>query len=309
MAQTKDIRTLVVKLLKAHKLRFVNLWSEQDPQSGARLTLLKFRRDKEHSPKAFFDDLNENGLQYKKLSKDPNALEIVCELHPRGTKQRVTKAREQNKKNVRSQGDADGGQGSAGNTNGKLNYMGIPSGTGAKLIQSDVQNRTAGEQNWEEFYRRVSKMLQSESIHDRPEIRQLREQLASAIVDAMGSDSSLYNGMRTSDLENKIKDVLCQNIDLVFGTRELANSVIRRSASPTIASTATMLKLRRGCVELTKMAAASDDARAQSRAIRLLGSVNSELQNPSGASSVLTNPVAALLLEGKTDDAFLALLG
>ena len=133
MPGSADIRGIGVKLLKAHKLRYIDMRTIKDPLTGTDVIVLKFRRDKETSPKSFFDDLNENGIQYKKLVKDPEATEIVVELWPKGQKHDVSKARDKARDKARSQKNKGESQVPTNN----LHYVGIPSGASkANMITS-----------------------------------------------------------------------------------------------------------------------------------------------------------------------------
>lgn len=242
MALASDIRSLVVKLLKAHSLRFMNIWQEADPQSGLKITLLKFRRDKNHSPKAFFDALNENGIQYKKINKDPDAQEIVCEIFPKGSKSRATQLRQKNREKDKQRNTHKSDEPSR-----NLSYIAVPEqGTASKMVDAlarDLQaagytegasmvERIAHEHNQSEFVRKMRDVLRSSKLYQRPEIRQIREQIVQDMMSALGADSSLYKTMRSTDLEKWVKDVFCDNIDLILDTRGVADSLLRRASVP-----------------------------------------------------------------------------
>lgn len=253
MPTSVDVRSIAVKLLKAHHLRYIDMKVVPDPLTGIKVIVLKFRGDKEHSPKAFFDDLNENGVQYKKLVKDPKAQTMICELWPKGQKRQVSDAREKAREEQRAKEKGT----ASGPSNGNVPYVGMPSpGTQAVMVAENKNTKVAGEQDWEEFRRKTAIVVRRLKIHDRPEIRQIREMLAHEIVKELGADASLIKGARGSDLEKSIIDVLYQNIDLVLDTRGVADSVLRRVAS-TLAPASRMAQVKRisrGLSELKRLA-------------------------------------------------------
>jgi len=291
MPASIDIRGIAVKLLKAHHLRYVDMRSLRDPLTGTNVIVLKFRRDKEHSPKAFFDDLNENGIQYKKLSKDPDALSIVCELWPKGQKRQVSEAREKAREQQRAKekGSTPGG------SNGNMPYVGLPAGgTQAVMIQSVAKEladaghtaeaqellRIAGEQDWEEFQRRLRKVLVRLKLYTRPEVRQLREQISGEIIKEMGPDVKLLNGAKGSDLEKHINDCILQNIDLVLDTRGIADSVLRRTAGnqKPVTQIAQLKRIRRGFHSLQGRAESSGESAVASRAKNYVDAFDHDIQ-------------------------------
>lgn len=323
-APGRDLRTMVVKLLKAHHLRYMNFWQEPDPQTGVSVTLLKFRRDKEHNPKAFFDGLNEVGLQYKKLSKDPNALEITCEIWPKGQKQKMTEMRENASKGVGTGGGEDGGD-SSGISNGSLRYLSIPDGeANAKMIESMVQEmedagfaeeanelrKIAFEQNWDEFRRKINRMFRRLKLHKRPEVRQLREQIAGEIIDEMGLDAELFQGLRGSDLEKKINECVHENIDLILDTRGIADSVLRRTANTDTQKIAKLRNLRRG---LRRVASMNDEDEWLAKVGRVISAVDSDIEDVLLGGDVtrtsFDSPLMTLLGERNIGAAYLMLLG
>lgn len=228
MPSSYDIRGIAVKLLKAHKMRHLSLTIQADPATGLRVHVLKFRRDKDQSPKAFFDSLNDHGIQYKKLSKDPDSLEIVCELWPKGQKRRAVDAREDARQKARTQQN----QGPSGTPTKSLNYMGIPSPSHPVVVSSTC--KTAGEQDWDEVRRKVSSLLKHLDLSKRPEIRQLTESLAGEIVKTLGQDSILLKDTKLSDLKSKVEDFLVENIEYLVNPEAVAESMMRRiSLTPT----------------------------------------------------------------------------
>lgn len=323
MPESRDIRTMVVKLLKAHHLRYMNFWKEPDPQTGVAVTLLKFRRDKSHNPKAFFDALNEVGLQYKKLSKDPNAAEITCEIWPKGQKGQMTKLREKASQGVGT-GKGEEGQDSTGNGNGSLRYIEVPNGeANAKMIQSTVQElREAGfteeaeelykiafEQNWNEFRRKITRMFKKLKLHLRPEIRQLREQIAGEILDEMGLDAALFEGLRGSDLEERINEVVNENLDLILDTRGIANSVLRRTASSKTQKLGQLKGLRRGLLLLADMA---EDEEVAIKVGAVLREVDEDVEDVLSGKEAhrvdFASPFVTLVSERNVGAAYLLLL-
>lgn len=328
MPDGRDVRTLVVKLLQAHHLRYMNYWKEPDPQTGVEVTLLKFRRDKEHNPKAFFDAINSSGLQYKKLSKDPNALEIVCELWPRGAKGKVNEMRDEASKGVGTgQNPKDQGE-SGGSPGGSLRYLSIPpSGeTNSIMVQSVAQELVEagcveeaaellrigmGGQDWDEFRRKVSRMFQRIKLHNRPEIRQIREQIANEIVSTMGLDAELFSGLRGSDLEKKINEVVQDNIDLILDTRGIADSVIRRTASAGVPKIAKLIQLRRRAEVVRTF---SDEISVQNKASRIIKDIDGDIEREVSGSAEppqldLSSPLMVVLAESNVEAAYLMLLG
>lgn len=320
-----DIRGIAVKLLKAHHLRYIDMRSNADPLTGTHVITLKFRRDEKHSPKAFFDDLNENGIQYKKLVKDPDATQIICELWPKGQKRRVSELREK----ARSEQRAKENGGSTGVSNGNMPYVGIPSGgSQAVMIQSVAKDlaqagyeeeandllRMAGEQDWEEFHRRMRKVFTRLKLHTRPEVRQLREQISAEIVKEMGPDVVLLRGARGSDLEKEINSAIHEHIDLVLDTRGIADSVLRRTASslsPT-QKIAQLGKIRRGFMTLQGRAADTGAASVAAAAKVYVDSLGQDMQvlAEGGTKTTvrLTDPVVSLVSLRNLDAAYLHLV-
>lgn len=264
MPSSVDIRAIATKLLKAHHLRYIDMRSISDPQTGLKTIVLKFRKDRDHSPKAFFDDLNENGVQYKKLSKDPDATEIICELWPKGQKRRATELREKARQQSRSKQN----KGPLGTPSRNLSYVGIPSpGTQPIMISSLAKElresgftdeaeelvRIAGEADWDEFRRIATRVLVRLKLHQRPEIRQLKEVIAGELLKELGPDSVLLRDIRGSDLETRINECLYDNIDLVLDTRGIANSILTRVASSG-QDLLTLKEAKRGMVTLGRKA-------------------------------------------------------
>lgn len=323
----RDIRSMMMKLLKAHHMRYMNFWKEPDPQTGVEVTLLKFRRDKEHNPKAFFDSINETGLQYKKLSKDPDALEIVCELWPRGAKGKMTEMRQDAGGGVGTGKGSDQGE-SGGSPGGSLRYIQLPNGeANAKMVQSVAEDLLEagfedeasellligkGGQDWDEFSRKISHMFRRLKLHKRPEIRQIREQVANEIVSTMGLDAELFSGMRGSDLEKKINDVVQDNIDLILDTRGIADSVLRRTASSATSKVARMRYLRRGVRMVAAIAADADESSAQKKASRIGRDLDLDIYTAAsggGRTCVdINSPFMVLLAERDIEGAYLLLL-
>jgi len=320
-----DVRGIAVKLLKAHHLRYIDMRSIPDPLTGTHVIVLKFRRDKEQSPKAFFDDLNENGIQYKKLVKDPNATQIICELWPKGQKKRVSELREK----VRDQQRSKENGGTSGISNGNMPYVGIPAGgTQAIMIQSIAKElaeaghgeeakellRIAGEQDWEEFRRRMRKVFSRMKLYMRPEVRQLREQISSEIIKEMGPDVELLRGTRGSELEKHINDCLHEHIDLVLDTRGIADSILRRTAehlSPE-QKVAHLQRIRRGFTVLANRASNTGDLDVADVATKYADLLARDIQTlVDGGSSVavkLDDPVVALVSSRSLDAAYLHLV-
>jgi hypothetical protein len=325
-----DVRTLVVKLLKAHHLRYKAFGKQPDPETGVEVTLLTFCRDQDHNPKAFFDAVNETGLQYKKLTKDPNATEITCELWPRGMKGKVTEMREDSRKGVGTgQGTKDQGE-SGGSPGGTLRYLEIPpSGeTNSQMIQSVAKELVeagcveeaaellrigAGGQDWNEFRRKVSRMFHRIKLHQRPEIRQMREQIANEIVSTMGLDSELFSGLRGSDLEKQINEVLHDNIDLVLDTRGIADSVLRRTASCSsgVPKIAKLKNLRRGVLMVGSMGHGQEWRRKVNNLTRDINiDIDREIHGSKNSQLIdVDSPLMVLLAERNIEAAYLMLLG
>jgi hypothetical protein len=325
MPASVDIRGIAVKLLKAHHLRYIDMRSIPDPLTGTQVVVLKFRRDKEHSPKAFFDDLNENGIQYKKLVKDPNAQQIICELWPKGQKRRVSELREKARDQQRSKENG----GTTGISNGNMPYVGIPSGgTQAIMIQSVAKDlaeagyedeaaallRIAGEQDWEEFHRRLRKVFVRMRLYTRPEVRQLREQISAEIIKEMGPDVELLKGARGSDLEQHINDCIREHIDLVLDTRGIADSVLRRTADRRgpEQKIAQLQRIRRGFSSLHLRAKETGDTDVALVAKSYVDSLANDIQTlADGGSSTrvsLTDPAVSLVSSRQLDAAYLHLV-
>lgn len=324
MPASIDIRGIAVKLLKAHHLRYIDMRQIPDPLTGTNVVVLKFRTDKEHSPKAFFDDLNENGIQYKKLSKDPEALVVVCELWPKGQKRQVSELREK----IRSQQRSQENESPAGGTNRNMPYVGVPSGgTQAVMIQSlakDLQKaghtdeaddllRIAGEQDWEEFQRKMQKVLGKMNLYTRPEVRQLREAIASEIIKELGPDVELLRGTKGSDLEKHINDAILQNIDLVLDTRGIADSVLRRTASKLTPEHAIvqLKKIRRGFLSLETLAKDSGEPEVAARAAEYAAAIQHDevaTLDDSARRVDLSDPVVSLVSARRLSAAYLLLV-
>lgn len=323
-ASSIDIRGISVKLLKAHHLRYLDMRIIPDPLTGTKVIVLKFRRDKTHSPKAFFDDLNEHGIQYKKLSKDPDAQTIICELWPKGQKRQVSEAREK----ARAQQRAMENGGTVGPSNRNMHYVGVPNaGTQAVVIQSLAKDlrtsghfeearelmRIAGEQDWEEFDRRMHQVLMHLRLYSRPEVRQLREQVASEIVKALGPDISLLKNTKGSDLEAKINDCIFRHLDLVLDTRGIADSVLRRTASSTNpkALIPQMQRVRRGFKALCALAQDSGDAQVEAKAKEYVQRIASQIDkvlNGSTETLDMNDPAIALVHGRQIEAAYLHLV-
>tara|TARA_R100001079_G_scaffold97565_1_gene61172 strand:- start:1094 stop:2056 length:963 start_codon:yes stop_codon:yes gene_type:complete len=313
-----SLRTLSVKLLKAHHLRYINFWREPDPETGVEVSLLKFRRDKDHSTKAFFDALNESGLQYKKISKDPDATEIVCELWPKGAKRRMTEMRNKAKKGV-GYGKGESSSGPEGpSSSSNLPYIQVPNGEAmSNLLQATVDYlRTSGldeeaeellsvadAQPWGEFSRKVSRMLKSISIHSRPEIRQIREQLARSIVDCLGQDSSLLQGMRGVDLDKKISEILASNLDYILDTRGLADSILRL-----VSSTPADAPLRAASRTLEEVSKYDDSNEFESRVSSLASDIEHSIRTGEAILDT-SSPLMRALSRGDAVSSYLILVG
>lgn len=325
MPASVDIRGLAVKLLKAHRLRYIDMRSIPDPLTGTQVIILKFRRDKERSPKAFFDDLNENGIQYKKLVKDPEATQIICELWPKGQKRRVSELREK----ARSQQRSKENGGSSGVSNGNVPYVGIPRGEAQSIMVQSVAKdlvaagykdeakellRTAGEQDWEEFHRCMRKVFTRMKLYTRPEVRQIREQIASEIIKEMGPDVDLLKGARGSDLEKHINDCVQEHIDLVLDTRGVADSVLRRTASNlnVTQKLAQLQKIRRGFRTLQDRAKQTGDLKVAAIAQTYTDSLGQDIQTlvDGGVETRvnLTDPLISLVSLRHLDAAYLHLV-
>jgi len=321
MPSSVDIRGIATKLLKSHHLRYIDMRSVSDPQTGLKTIVLKFRKDKDHSPKAFFDDLNENGIQYKKLSKDPNATEIVCELWPKGQKRRATELREKVRQKSRSQQN----KGPLGTPSQNLSYVGIPSpGTQPIMISSLAKElreaglqeeaedllRIAGEQDWDEFRRIARKVFIRLKIHQRPEIRQLKENIAGELLRELGPDSFLLKNLKGSDLEKRINECLYENIDLVLDTRGIANSMLTRVASPSHLLTS-LKSIKRGIRSLVSRAESAGHNKVASMAKNYEAEVdlaiNASIRDENFSEFSYT-PFFRLVEERDLDSAYLHLL-
>jgi hypothetical protein len=327
MALASDIRSLVVKLLKAHSLRFMNIWQEADPNSGIKLTLLKFRRDKDHSPKAFFDALNENGIQYKKINKDPDAQEIICEIFPKGSKSRATQLRRKYREKEKQRDNHRRDEPTR-----NLSYIAVPEqGTASKMVDAIVRDlraagysedaamveRVAHEHNQSEFVRKMRDVLRAAKLYQRPEIRQIREQIVQDMMSALGADSSLYKTMRSADLEKWVKDVFCDNIDLILDTRGVADSMLRRaSASSEEFDLPKLTTARRRLSALYDMVGDADlpssaKTRARVRVADARRSVDAKMrrllsENP--ASMDALDPIVAKVVHDGIDSVFFELI-
>lgn len=326
MVASADIRGIAVRLLKTHRLRYIDMRTIKDPLTGTGVIVLKFRRDKERSPKAFFDDLNENGIQYKKLVKDPNAVQIVVELWPRGQKHEVSKARDKARDKARSEKNKTNGAGS----NGNLDYVRIPSGANLNVITSlakdlieagfdeeaDELTRIAGGQDWDEFRRKMGKMFRRLKLHTRPEVRQLKEAIAAAVVKEMAADAALFKGMRSSDLERKFNDSVMEHLDLILDTRGIANSVIRRVASTSESPTNLIVQLKgvkRGLETLASRAQEAEEPEVLAAVMKRVAVVNDDIiaLRQGKKASVKTNlddHFMVLVASRKLDAAFLHLI-
>ena len=323
MPASVDIRAIATKLLKAHKLRYIDMRSLSDPQTGLKTIVLKFRKDRDHSPKAFFDDLNENGIQYKKLSKDPEATEVVCELWPKGQKSRATELREKARQKARSKSQSDG---PSGTPSQNLSYVGIPSpGTQPIMISSMAKElkeaglheeaeelvKIAGEQDWDEFRRVMGKVFGKMKLYRRPEVRQLREHIAGEILRELGDDSVLLKGLRGSDLEKRINECIYEHIDLVLDTRGIANSVLTRiAASPH--RVIALKSVKRGVDSLVARAEESGQDKAARLARKYASSVaeslSRSLNGEEGLLDVESSTLLRLVAERDLDSAYLFLL-
>lgn len=311
MTASIDIRGIAVKLLKSHHLRYIDMRTVPDPVTRTPVTVLKFRRDEKHSPKAFFDDLNENGIQYKKLVKDPEAVVIICELWPKGMKRRVSELREKKRSEQRAKENG----GVSGPSNGNMPYVGVPSGRAQSVtIQSSKQTKTAGEQDWEEFHRKVNKVLKRMRLYERPEIRQLREAISTEIIKELGPDAELIQGARGSDLEKEINSCIQENIDLVLDTRGLADSVLRRTASSQSIPqrVAQLTSIRRGLARLATMAETNSETLMAKQAATFTKSVEADIQSllegKEANNADLSHPVVALVSSRKIESAYLLLM-
>lgn len=326
MPGSADIRGLSVKLLKAHKLRYIDMRTVKDPLTGTDVIVLKFRRDKETSPKSFFDDLNENGIQYKKLVKDPEATQIVVELWPKGQKREISKARDKARDKARSQKNKGEGTGPKNN----LHYVGIPKPEAsinvitslAKEIkeagltgESEELLRIAGEQDWDEFNRKMGSVFRKLKLHTRPEVRQIRETVVAAIIKEMGADAELLSGMRGSELGKRITSVMADHLDLILDTHSIADSVLRRVASTTLEPSQVVAKLqgvRRGFLSIAARAKQADELAVEAQALVLANTAHADIQNiAAGDTAVLTkldDSLVGLVSSRKLDAAYFQLL-
>jgi len=326
MPGSADIRGIAVKLLKSHRLRYIDMRTVKDPLTGTDVIVLKFRRDKDASPKAFFDDLNENGIQYKKLVKDPDATQIVCELWPKGQKRQVSELRDKARDKARAQKN----QGSEPGSTGNLSYVGIPSGQAQSTMitslardirqagcaeESEELLRLAGGQDWDEFRRKMEKVFRKLKLHARPEVRQLREALSTAILKEMGADAELLKGMRGSDLEKRLNECVTDHIDLIIDTRGLANSILRRVASAALVPSqkiAQLQGLRRGFMTLAARAQTAREPKVERQALRCAASLYRDIQIlAEGGTQIQTNlesPLMEMVSSRNLDAAFLHII-
>lgn len=325
MVASADIRGIAVRLLKTHRLRYIDMRTIKDPLTGTGVIVLKFRRDKERSPKAFFDDLNENGIQYKKLVKDPNAVQIVVELWPRGQKHEVSKARDEARDKARSEKNKTNGAGS----NGNLDYVRIPSGANLNVITSLAKDliaagfeeeaeeltRVAGGQDWDEFRRKMGKMFRRLKLHARPEIRQLREAIVAAVMKEMAADAELFRGMRGTELERKFNDSVIEHLDLILDTRSIANSLLRRvaAASSDPAKLVVQLKgVKRGLEALAARAEEAEEPEVLTAVMKRVATVSTDIdllrEGKSSVKTDLNDHFLTLVASRQLDAAFLYLI-
>lgn len=326
MPGSANIRSMAVKLLKVHKLRYIDMRNIKDPLTGMDVIVLKFRRDKEKSPKSFFDDLNENGIQYKKLVKDPDAVQIIVELWPKGQKREISKARDEARDKARAQKN----KGESAVPTNNLSYVGIPSGASKSImitsLAKEIKNagfdeeskelvRIAGEQEWDEFTRKMHSVFKKLKLHTRPEIRQLREAIVIAILKELGPDAELLEGMRESELNKRISVAMAEHLDLILDTSSIANSVLRRVASTKLEPSQVVAQLqgiRRGFLALATKAQSADDTKVEKLATDLASVAASDIQKlAAGNTKIETNlsdSLVSLVSLRKLDAAYLQLL-
>jgi len=315
MTAPVDIRSVAAKLLKGHHMNLMNSGVVEDPSiPGAKVTMIEFRVPRNHNPKAFFDSLNENGIQYSKETKDPNATTIKCRLWPKGKKSEALDAQRKRQEELR--GTDKGNSGGAGGGVGASPYLGPPSaGTASTLVMSNTKFddtarellegghiedaiellKIAGEQSWEEFGQKVKEALSSEDIYQSPEVRNLRERVVSSIIKALGKDAVLLKDMRSDDLSSKLGDYLSLNMDLLLGTREMADSLIRRVAAD-YRSAKKQAAVKSGYHSLLSSLTAGTEAYKKAEALQ-------EVDEGSTPS-----PLAPLLEQGRIAEAKLLLL-
>lgn len=319
-----DVRAVATKLLRAHKMHLLNSDTTQDPQlPGIKVVTIKFTRRENQNPKAFFDSLNESGIQYSKQSKDPNATTIICELWRKGDKKRVTELRKKAKDRARKRDKGTSGGPVGGGTSSP--YIGAPnSGTGSVLVMSQTEAektaeallaaghteeavellKIAGEQGWGEFQDALTDALTHANIRNSPESRLIRGRLAHFVVESLGSDASLLKDIRPSELERRVTECLRDNVESLIDMKELSASLLRRCASA-MPTEEELTKLLQGYKKL-----AAESARGSSehtRAVELAKGVQCDLRNiregRTVASTLMFSPLARAVLSGSLDQA------
>tara|TARA_R100000656_G_scaffold104176_1_gene76059 strand:- start:92909 stop:93763 length:855 start_codon:yes stop_codon:yes gene_type:complete len=278
------------------------MWEEVDPESGMKVQYVKFRKSRDKSPKAFFDSLNEVGIQYKKLVKDPDALEIICELWRKGEKSRATQLREKNRQESRSRQDS----GPSGTPSANFNYMAVPPGRSQpNLISAETigtMKKHAEEQSWDRLREYTNEAFETNTpIVSNADM----ERLAARIVRSMGPDMQLYGGSRSVEMADQLKTLLAENIDKVIDTQELAACIIRRCGLQRTASrvgTDVMKTVTATVEELDSLIEGDSRLQATMGERKLLLSAVAQ-----GAPYPIQDPVLAALKRGDAVGAYLAL--
>jgi len=324
-----DVRAVATKLLRAHKMHLLNSDTTQDPQlPDVKVVTIKFTRRENQNPKAFFDSLNENGIQYSKQSKDPNATTIICELWRKGDKKRVTELRKKAKdrERKRDKGTSEGPVG--GGTSSP--YIGPPNlGTGSVLVMSQKEVdktaeallasgyaeeavellKIAGEQGWEVFSKVLTDSLTNASIKDSPEARLIRERVSRFVVEGLGSDASLLKDIRPAELKRRVTECLRENVESIIDMNELSDSLLRRCAE-TLPAEEDLTTLIKGYEKLAKDSA--EGSQEQRKAVELAQGVKNDIYNirkgATVASTLVFSPIARAILSGSLSHARLLLM-
>lgn len=154
-------------------------------------------------------------------------------------------------------------------------------------------------------------------LHTRPEVRQLRQTVVSAIIKEMGADAELISGMRGSELGKRITSVMADHLDLILDTNSIADSVLRRVASTTLQEqpsqvVAKLQGVRRGFLSIAARAKQADELGVEARALVLANTAHDDIQNIAAGdtsfNTKLDDSLVGLVSSRKLDAAYLQLL-